>query len=273
MLQSHAVEKYLEELRLLRKPNTYIASRQILYEFLNYVDSNDIRGSVLTWLAACKAKGNSLRTLEHKRIRVTSFYRTLGIELKIPRIKCVSRRPEIYSEAELDAIFRAARLKHPRRYWLYKMFLQSGLRWREAMYLEWSNLLDGGGIQVAPHSHFGDWTPKDHEERVVSVPAGLIAGLRLLSRNGPLVFPTLTGHPDTKMLLSLKATAKRAGLDPAKCWLHKFRSTFAVTLLRRGIDIRTVMRQLGHSRVETTMKYLVWLDDDRLSEKIEQVWS
>ena len=114
-MESLAVEKYLAELRLVRKPKTADEARHILYEFLNYVDSRDIRGSVLRWLAACKARGNASRTLETKRVRVSAYYQTHGLELKIPHIRFTTRRPEIYSEAVLGAIFQAAR---GRRYWL-----------------------------------------------------------------------------------------------------------------------------------------------------------
>ena len=39
-------------------------------------------------------------------------------------------------------------------------------------------------------------------------------------------------------------------------FLHKFRSTYATTLLRNGVDIRTVQKLMGHSDLGSTMRYL-----------------
>jgi integrase len=99
------------------------------------------------------------------------------------------------------------------------------------------------------------------------VPGSLIAELREHSRR-PRVF-NLTLYA---MLRRLKMTAKRAGLNPDDCWLHKFRANYATTLLRAGVDIRTVAAQLGHKSLAPTMRYLALLDDSALQQRIEQVW-
>jgi site-specific recombinase XerD len=38
--------------------------------------------------------------------------------------------------------------------------------------------------------------------------------------------------------------------------LHSFRQTYATTLHRKGVDVRTLMNLLGHADIETTLKYL-----------------
>lgn len=50
--------------------------------------------------------------------------------------------------------------------------------------------------------------------------------------------------------------AERAELDKDEFWLHKFRSTFATRCLWAGVDLRTVQQWLGHSDMESTMRYL-----------------
>jgi integrase/recombinase XerD len=54
----------------------------------------------------------------------------------------------------------------------------------------------------------------------------------------------------------LKAVAERAGLKPENFYLHKFRATFATFHLWNGTDLRTVQSWLGHSDMESTMRYL-----------------
>lgn len=54
---------------------------------------------------------------------------------------------------------------------------------------------------------------------------------------------------------------ERAGV-PGKHHPHKWRHTYATTLLRRGVDLHTVQRLLGHSSIATTVLYLHLVDDD-----------
>jgi integrase len=50
--------------------------------------------------------------------------------------------------------------------------------------------------------------------------------------------------------------AEWAKLNNENCWLHKFRATFATWSLWAGVDLRTVQQWLGHSDMESTMRYL-----------------
>ena len=58
--------------------------------------------------------------------------------------------------------------------------------------------------------------------------------------------------------------------------LHKFRSTYATTLLRKGVDVATVQRQLGHSNkdLESITRYLLAIEAESpmMQGKINLVW-
>ena len=43
---------------------------------------------------------------------------------------------------------------------------------------------------------------------------------------------------------------------------HSLRHGHAVHALKEGIDVRTVKKHLGHSKLEMVMKYLQLIDDD-----------
>ena len=68
-------------------------------------------------------------------------------------------------------------------------------------------------------------------------------------------------HPmhATTVQRALVAAALRAGVNK-RVTAHMFRHSFATHLLRAGLDIRTVQKQLGHQDVSTTMIYLQVLD-------------
>jgi integrase/recombinase XerC len=67
---------------------------------------------------------------------------------------------------------------------------------------------------------------------------------------------------------------KLAGIAGGHC--HRFRHTFAVDLLSKGVDIKTVSLLLGHSSVTITEKfYAAWITSRQqaLSEQLKRTWS
>jgi integrase len=275
--QSQSVDRYLDELHTLRKYSTFRVARRILLDYLDHANPQDVRAGVISYLKACKEKGNTPDTIEHKRIRIKAFYAHMGVRLNVPRFKVNRTLPEIYSQEELDTLFSGTA---GQEHWLYKTFLMAGLRCQEAQHLERGNLLEGG-LQIISKpctckncKHEGRWSPKDHEERIVRVPNTLIQALRALPRvkGSNLVFPSKLGTADTHILDKLKKTAKRLGMNPAEAWCHRFRANYATALLRGGLDVRTVAQQLGHNSLAPTLRYLALLDSERLGDKIEAVW-
>jgi integrase len=169
--------------------------------------------------------------------------------------------PEIYEQEELDALFAACDAEE--RLW-FEFFLMTGMREQEVMYTYWSDVnLKANKVKVTHKPDLG-WTPKAYKEREIPIPAKLTTSLQTAKAEHDkacrLVFPTAGCRPKMNFLDDLKAVADRAGLDPAEFWLHKFRATFATRWLRKT-DLATVQTYLGHSDVESTMRYLRPADD------------
>jgi len=163
----------------------------------------------------------------------------------------------VYEQAELDILFAACDVEE--RLW-FEFFLMTGMREQEVMHVCWSDVnLAQHTVRVSHKPAYG-WTPKAYKEREIPIPEKLVRSLQAAKnkhdKTCPLVFPTAGCRPKLNFLDDLKAVAERAGLKPAGFWLHKFRATFATWHLWAGVDLRTVQQWLGHSDMESTMRYL-----------------
>ena len=121
------------------------------------------------------------------------------------------------------------------------------------------------------------WTPKAYKEREIPIPAKLVLSLRQWKKKSDrscnLLFPTAGCKPKLDFLDCLKAVAARAGLEKDNFWLHKFRATFATWSLWAGVDLRTVQSWLGHSDMESTMRYLKPSRSQQVREKVNAIFA
>jgi integrase len=120
------------------------------------------------------------------------------------------------------------------------------------------------------------WRGTAYKEREIPIPAKLVKGLKVWKvksdKTCGLVFPTAGCKPKLDFLDCLKSVAERANLNPGNFWLHKFRSTFATRCLWANVDLRTVQQWLGHSDMESTMRYLKPSRSQQVREKVNQIF-
>lgn len=260
-----AVEKYLDEVETLKKPNTHRKYEAVLERFLEYfqncptidkIGQEDLTRYVI-WLK--KQHHLGANTIRHNAIIVAQFFKRQGRDnitrgLQLP--DRIDPLPREYSSAELSKFFKAA---YDAERALFSTFLQTGLREMEAVHLFWTDIsFERLTIRVTAKPELGFY-PKRWEEREVPIPVKLVNRLERHTRRPGcnFVFPSPAGNREYHMLDRCKAVAARAGLDPEKFDLKTFRSSFATRSLRDGFDIRTVQSWMGHKSLETTMRYLV----------------
>jgi site-specific recombinase XerD len=69
--------------------------------------------------------------------------------------------------------------------------------------------------------------------------------------------------PDDVASLNSARTGLYQGVA-GRHFAHRWRHTYATSLVRRGVDIHVVQRLMGHSSIATTSRYLHLLDADLL---------
>ncbi len=205
---------------------------------------------------------------------------------------------EVYESAVLEKLFAVTTVDE---YALFQTFLLTGFREQEIGFLAWDDFKPSRRTLSVTQKRKLGFVPKDREERTVPIPDRLV---ELLIKHRPtasggedLIFPTSQtqtyrgnagGQRDRHMLDRLKKLARRASLNCGRCegtrnskpvtcatapickrfGLHKFRHTYATTLLRDGVDLVSLQKLLGHSDLESTRKYLKALEPDDLHAKI-----
>jgi integrase len=180
----------------------------------------------------------------------------------------------MYEPEDLEKLFKACDAEE--RLW-YEFFLMTGVREQEAMCTYWSDInLDHATVRVS-HKPDRGWTPKAYKEREIPIPAKLVKSLKAwkakATKGCNLVFPTAGCNPKLDFLDCLKAVAERGKLGGENFWLHKFRATFATRCLWAGVDLRTVQQWLGHSDMESTMRYLKPSRSQQVREKVNEIFA
>jgi len=279
-----SVAAFLEETKATKKPNTYAAYQTTLSYFeesctKTYLEEID-RTDMLQFVSFLREKGMAPRSCFNKFNVVILFLKsqgTHGVVNKGDWPKFVEEEPEIYEKEELERLFAACT---PDERLLFEFYQQTGMRDQEVMYTTWQDInFARHTVTVRWKPEYG-WTPKNFKEREVPIPKRLSDDLKSAKlgadkaeRKCLLVFYTGSCLPRQGTIQILKAVAKRAGLDPATFWLHKFRATFATWSLWAGVDLRTVQQWLGHSDMASTMRYLKPSRSQETRDKVNAIFA
>ena len=228
----------------------------------NFCDINayDVR----YFLACGKQRGLSNVTLENYRSYISAFFKWMSNEEIIQRntvasvtaIKCPKEIKLPYSDVELDAMRGACR--NPKDRAVLEMLISTGVRISE---LAEMNIEDIDLLSLAVHVKHG----KGNKERwtYTTNVATLYLERYLMTRkdNSNILFTNRNGKRMTTWGFRhiLEKIAERAGVENVHP--HRFRRTLASNLAKRGMDIQKIQILLGHSDINTTMRYIVTNDE------------
>jgi site-specific recombinase XerD len=192
----------------------------------------------------------------------------------------IRSRVEFYSDSEADAIITWAAAQPGLRWqvgWAMLFTLRfCGLRANELVSLR-TDEVDLGNRRIS-------LVGKGRKARVVPVPHLLEAALREYVDNvrpqlpaSPYLFANprgnrkLRGRYGPRALYGLVQEAGTSAGVTGRHFPHRWRHTYATSLIRRGVDLHVVQRLLGHSNIATTTRYL-HLSDADLIEAIDRAF-
>lgn len=260
-------------------------------EFLGVVGrtyADEVVAADFTKFQKALAKRNqSERTISNKHKLVVAFAKFAGVDTaEIPRNapKFDVTLPQVYTSEQLEALFSSLTSEYHQV--VFNLLLKTGMREQEAMFAQWADIdfrLRTLLVRSKPELGF---RIKDREERSIPLTDDLVTLLKAYKESAPgrvFVIGTANDQPPTKLLRTLKRAAHHAGLNCGLCtscternecevwFLHKFRATYITTMLRNGLDLRSVMQLSGHSDIESVMRYLRPAEGEELRARVNAV--
>jgi site-specific recombinase XerD len=171
------------------------------------------------------------------------------------------RLPSVLSIPEVRSVF--ANVSRFHNYAYFVTVYSCGLRLHEGLFLQTTDI-DSDRMLV--HVHRG----KGAKDRYVPLPTDTLMLLRrywAVHRNPTWLFPAMGRNEQqaSSAELPMNRTSvqgafirarKKAKISKRYVSIHTLRHSYATHLLEKGVHIRAIQKYLGHSNLETTMKYL-----------------
>lgn len=228
----------------------------------NEMSANDIR----FFLSSLK-EGRKNSYIKSQRANIASFFRWMQAEditqknvcEKVNDIKCEEEVRLPFTPVEIDKLRRVCRgCNQTRNRAIIEVLLSSGVRCAELCSIETKDLsLTERKINIR--------NGKGGKGRIVFVSDLAVEYIRkyLGERKTSYLFESthkgkLTTDGVRRMLVKHAEVCGVTNVHP-----HRFRRTFATTMYKRGMQLEEIRRLMGHSEVQTTLRY-IYTDDTQL---------
>lgn len=267
-----AMRGYLAACRIAGNVGTWLSAQEdILTAFIAYhepklrVIEQAMPFHLTAFLAFCqRERANGSSTLHRKGTVIRAWARWcrksgMASVCAMADADIPPERPEPVEFAALDVYLAKIEELNPRYADEFRVYLGSGLRRGELLHLWWEDIdLETGTVHIRRRKN---WSPKARRDRMVGLTKDAKAALvRIIAKRkkdgtrGPYLnedgFPVL--YPTTLTHAWLDFT-REAGLPPR---LHSTRHAHATAAVDSGAILTDVQTQLGHARIDTTMRYV-----------------
>lgn len=253
-----------EHVRLIPGAKNAVEAKHALHEFGKMFDNPALQrirfGMVEDFVGAARERGNSratvnkklryLRAAFNKAVRRGYVARNPMIgwqwtaeDVKVPRVATQDEEGGLLDAAERLYGFRVGAFAYAA--------LNTGGRRGELLALTWDRVdLDGGSVLFTE--------TKGHADRRVPINPELVDIFRRLQAQTLQAGGPFCGLGDN-LGKKWKRIVQAAGVPHIT--LHDLRRSFATRLVRAGVAMPTVQQLLGHSKIETTRRYYVAVDE------------
>jgi integrase/recombinase XerD len=270
----HKIREFLDHLLVERglAENTISAYHNDLTQYLHFVEGLGItrwtdtaQETIAEFLKALKDKGLSSSSAARKLAALKTFYHWLVTShviaenptISLERPKTGRYLPKVLSQAEVEQLLNQASLA-PRERAILELLYSGGLRVSE---LTKVNIAD-----VNLHEGHLRMVGKEGKERIIPLSETAIQAIEVYLKQ---VRPTQKSRPQERALFlnyagrrlsrqciwKIVKEAARTGKIALDITPHTLRHSFAIHLLEKGVDIRSVQELLGHADISTTQIY------------------
>ncbi|MEM0164735.1 MAG: tyrosine-type recombinase/integrase [Saccharolobus sp.] len=240
-------------------------------DFLNFigkdprkVTAEDLNKWVISLLnRQGKTKGDEMDkkrarnvTVRYYVIAVRRFLKWLGIPIKPPIPKIRKKEVKALTEEEINRVLEAC--KRARDKLIIRLLLDTGLRANELLSIKIKDIdIDNNMIRVR--------NTKNGEERVVFFTDNTKQILKKYIR-GKNLDDKLFYITYDALYRKLKRLGEKVGIDLRP---HVLRHTFATLSLKRGMNLITLQKLLGHKDLKTTQIYTHLILEDLRNEYLK----
>ena len=244
----------------------YLRQVRVLSDFYNKSPDLITEDEIRQFLIHQKTKvGWAASSMRNAHGALRYFYRKVLDKdwrtLSLIKTENESRLPSVLSVAEVRRVL--AKVTRFHNYAYFVAVYSTGVRLHEGLFLQVSDI---DSDRMLLHVHRG----KGAKDRYVPFPDDTLLLLRrywTTHRNPKWLFPAVgrsgTGAATATQPMSRSSVqgafrrAKfKAEISKRYVSIHTLRHSYATHLLEKGVHIRAIQKYLGHTSLETTMKYL-----------------
>ncbi len=225
-----------------------------------------------------RLKGMFTWLIKNKNLKHDPFTRVDRVEKKKANTKTKLTFQQIKTIKELK-LQKESKLWHVRNYFMYS-FYNAGIRFGDLCTLTWDNLVDGR-LTYSMHKTGKRKSIKQLKpmEKILNLyrdkdskPTDYIFPILDDKYSDPMELRKAIGSKNARVNLMLKDIASEADIE-ANISFHVSRHSFAHFALKKGMDLYSISKALGHSDLKITEQYLKSFDEEKLDSDMEEIFS
>lgn len=192
------------------------------------------------------------------------------------KVKLTIEQIQAIENLELE---KGSQLWHVKNYFLFS-FYNAGIRFGDLCTLRWRNLVDGRLVyemrKTGGKKNIRQLEPMrkilDRYLIPTSKPGHYIFPLLKKNYRDPIELRKIISSKNARVNKLLKTLAKKSGIE-SNVSFHVSRHTWAHYALKKGMDLYSISKALGHADLKITEEYIKSFDEEMLDKSMESLYS